>query len=328
MGRWLIDHPDQWDVLVVFGTIEGGEELFLAAEGLGKPCVVQLSETGPGTTLENPRTLQRIQRRLQAWARQKYWITTDGQSAANIHSLNPSAEVKIWNLGLPPAPDWTPAARLAQRTAARAALIETNDMLRSTRQTPLVIYNGPLDDGADSQWLWQLLQRVTGRRNDFRVWLCTDGPAGFRIYHAACESSVEDRILLPGYFCDIQDLALAADVMIMPQSERRNSFDWLQAIATGTPVLIAASSTTEQLLRESGREAWEFERVIVTKELDRWCERLLDLLQDLPEGMFQAGRLRDALLPQHAIAITLESYRQHLLSCLQASPPPTKPGVP
>jgi len=344
MSQWLTEHQDQWDLLVVVDTIDGGEELFNIAEQLKKPSVIQLVESGPQTTLEDQSIRPKNHKRLKTWMSQSNWITSDESSAWNIRSQNESANVKLWNIGIADLPDMT----ASQRQALRQSICDSHPVLAKSAQAPLIVYSGHYHHGADSQWLWQLVHQITGTRLEVHVWLAGDGPSLHRLYHASCDSAVEDRVLLPGYFPDLADLYSAADLILAPQLERRNSYQWLQAIAVRTPVLVAQSATTQHPPFESSPSADSSDpdssdpgpdnrphsavptisgmgnflpvgftdkdrsEIFLPKQITPWVNAIYSCLDDLPAAKQRIERYRQHLLTKLELGDTMNQYRQLL----------------
>lgn len=245
ISEWLASYADRWDVVVVVGNLEGGDEILATAQSLGRLSAIQLVETGPETVFENSEILQKYQRKLGRWFQHPMWITTNPNSAGAICSQNPDAAVAIWNLGLPARQSL--ALGTGQKAETRNALISSHPVLRGSRFLPLVVYDGPYDEPEAALWLWRLVKQLFADRSDFRLWLCGDGPGLSRLYHSIVSDGLEELVLLPGYFSCKEDLYAAADLILLPNLGRDESLSFLTAVGQHTPFLVGKQAPVQHV---------------------------------------------------------------------------------
>lgn len=243
IADWLQQHRDQWDLLVIVGNIEGGEELFSTAKRLKKPCVIHVMETGAATVWEDAEIQRRHHKRLQQWYRQPHWIVPDLPMKSRVQRQHSTTEVDIWNLGM----DYHESdGQLPNET--KLALTSAHPILRGSRFVPILVFDGSYDIPETTQWLWQLVRNVFRNRADLRIWLCGDGPGLMNLYHAVNADGLEDLVLFPGYFSSKEDLYRAADLVLLPECGRHTSYDLMTAASVGTPVLHAGQPPIQQVV--------------------------------------------------------------------------------
>lgn len=329
VAQWLERNADQWDLLVVCELVDGGHYLFQVADQLGRPCLLSFFESGtasplgelleaplPGTRAPVSAKTGSIPRR-GLWLARKHWTVPDIQVAAEVQKHCPLAQVVPWGLGIP---EW-PILSDHERRGIRAAICHSRaDFERFCRQ-PLIVYHGHCMPGRDSQWLWQLLAGLCERRSEVCAWVTGDGAAIHGLWRQANEAGLEDRIIFPGIFNDLSDLFSAADLIVLPQLERRHDYDWLAAVATGTPCLVAQSPGTDGVIHrlKPSPEADPLWTTVQSRDLQLWWRQAFNVLDHPEVARTQATRQRAALLLHDHQIDTFVQYEQVLIQVREDS---------
>ncbi len=320
ISTWLLENREQWDMLVICDTVEGGESLFQVADRLERPCSLCFFESGPNSRgeqlLAGPYGSQGKSQadfpRIESWRQHRHWIVGDEEMAKKIVRFHAAAQVDIWSIGLPELEPPTSS----QRAAVRAAVFNAVGGTRLTSPYPLVVYFGHALDGHDLRWLWFLLSRLAESRAELNIWVVGDGPGRPAMIRRAYESGLEDRVLFPGYFSDTYDLCAAADLLLYPQTQRWLTYDWLCGIALETPTLAVENSATrewakrtEQALKRT--KLWEN---LLPQELDLWSHKITDMLQHQGKARLLAKMQRAAILECESQTASVLRFEQLLLT--------------
>lgn len=109
-----------------------------------------------------------------------------------------------------------------------------------------------------------------------------------------------------------QQAIVSADLVLVPCREEHVALTGLDAIAAGTPVLIGETSALGRFLLGSGQvDPAVAEHAVVERELgepvapiERWTERVAEILADPEAARQRAARLREALMQALATATT------------------------
>ncbi|NLX54473.1 MAG: glycosyltransferase family 4 protein [Planctomycetaceae bacterium] len=138
----------------------------------------------------------------------------------------------------------------ALKTAARRTLAAVNEDLRVPAQQPVALCIGQLHpriawDLVIDAWAW------VAREWPFaRLWLVGDGPQRETLYRRIRDADLVGRVLMPGTFDSTDELLLAADLLVVPACEQKESLAVLEAMAAGLPVLVSAESGHADLVTD------------------------------------------------------------------------------
>ena len=329
IAQWLDKNAEQWDLLVVCELMDGGHYLFQVADQMGKPSLLSFFESGPSSpvgklldaaqagTREDRSAVKGSVPRRSAWLTRKCWTVPDLLGNQNMEPSHLPARTVLWGAGIPE----TPVPTDSERRQIRAAICQSRASFERYCDAPLVVYQGHCLTGQDSQWLWRFLAGLCERRADVCAWVAGDGPAIHGLWRLANEAGLEDRLIFPGIFNDLSDLYAAADLVVLPQLERRHDHDWLSALAIGTPSLTVRSSGIEGLLQIVGERAqspslWT---TVLPREIELWWEHAFQVLDQPAFARSQAEQQRALLLQSHRETDTLQQYEQLLIQIREGS---------
>lgn len=329
VARWLERNSECWDLLVVCELLDGGHYLFQVSDQLGRPSLLSFFESGnisplgqvldPQSTSswdEGAQTGGNVRRKSQ-WLARKHWTVPDDEAAQGVLQRHSEAHVVPWGLGIPESPLLTDA----ERRQLRAAICQSRASFDRYCGQPLIVYHGHCVPGQDCQWLWQMLSGLCERRPGVCAWVTGDGAAIHGLWRQANESGLEDRIIFPGFFNDLSDLFSAADLIVLPQLARRHDYDWLTAIATGTPCLVAKSPGTDHLLGlvNHGPDARPLWDPVLPRDVERWWEKAFQILDHPQSSQLQALQQRSEWLLHYHQRDTLQQYEQLLVQLQEES---------
>jgi glycosyltransferase involved in cell wall biosynthesis len=149
------------------------------------------------------------------------------------------------------APEATQGGRAAaptnRRAAARESLAEGQHALRLGHPGKAVAYLGSLYDPHRIAEFVRVVARQVDEYPSLRFWIVGDGPHGAAIRRAADRAGISDSIELLGEFDAWDDVAAAADVVVVPSTAEPFSYAALAAVHAGTPALVAKSDAYEAL---------------------------------------------------------------------------------
>ncbi len=323
VAQWLERNPDQWDLLVVCEVLDGGQYLFQVADQLGRPSMLSFFESGKlsplGQLLDTPAKEKRegtavrsgsVPRRSN-WLTRKYWTVPDTESVWGVRQRNAEATVAAWGLGIPNSNVRT----IEERRRLRTAICQSRAGFERYCVQPLIVYHGHCLPGPDSQWMWQMLAGLCERRPGVCAWVTGDGAAIHGLWRQTNESGLEDRIIFPGIFSDLSDLYSAADMIVRPQLERRQDFEWLAGVAVGTPSLVAQSPGTDRVMQlvNGGSNDQTLWNQVLPRHLEQWWEHAFQILDHPESARLQVLQQRTELLLRYNERDTLQRYEQLLL---------------
>jgi glycosyltransferase involved in cell wall biosynthesis len=255
--------------------------------------------------------------RNAAWLSRQHWIVPDEVAAADIRRLRPQAQVAAWGLGLPD----TSLMNAKDRQQVRAAICRSRADFDRYCGQPLIVYHGHLQPGRDSQWLWQLLAGLCENRPGISAWVTGDGGAVHGLWRQANEAGLEDRIIFPGVFSDLNDLYSMADLVVLPQQERLDNYNWLMAVAAGTPCLVARSPGTDRvtkLIDATETQHWLWTHVLPT-DLVTWWEQARQVLDSREQAQALVREQRRAILRHYHQDDTLQQFERLLIRLQEES---------
>lgn len=173
---------------------------------------------------------------------------------------------------VPPSPN--------RRAAARESLAEGQHALRLGHPGKAVAYLGSLYDPHRVAEFVRVVARQVDDYPSLRFWIVGDGPHAASIRRAADRAGISDTIELLGEFDAWDDVAAAADVVVVPSPAEPFSYASLAAVYAGTPALVAKGDAYDAL----GEGAIQID----TLEEAAWSEALSRLLAErrvVPPGI-------------------------------------------
>lgn len=136
---------------------------------------------------------------------------------------------------------------IGRRGLARESLAEGQHALRLGHPGKAVAYLGSLYDPHRIAEFVRVVARQIDEHPSLRFWVVGDGPHGASIRRAADRAGVSDSIELLGEFDAWDDVAAAADVVVVPSPAEPFSYAALTAVHSGTPALVAKSDAYDAL---------------------------------------------------------------------------------
>jgi glycosyltransferase involved in cell wall biosynthesis len=136
------------------------------------------------------------------------------------------------------------------RAASRQALAAVNEDLRVPANQPVALCIGRMDPVNAWETVIRAWKQVAEQWPYARLWLVGDGPHRDALYRRIRDTDLVGRVLMPGEFDSTDDLMLAADLLVVPTRERRESISVLEAMGAGLPVLVSAESGHQHLVRD------------------------------------------------------------------------------
>jgi len=336
IANWLDEHRERWDIAVLCDVMEGAELIFRVADTAERPVLLSIFDSGPASSgalllsrlRESPPAVSSgnvCRRAAQAWGNQRHWLVVDQELTPQILSLQPRAEITEWQLGAARDPMYQPVAEPADRRVLRSTLGQACHDVPGLQDRPWLICPSHGLAGSDSHWLWEFLQRLCERRPDVVAWVVGDGPANASLWRRAHEADLERRILFPGCFGDLEDLFLAADLIVMGQTQWRHPSDEVLAIVAGTPCLLAQAAGDrpwgETLQREQPEQAFGW-RNLLAHSMDTWQSAVDSILDHPEDARAWAWQQRQALLDCLPQSRSLDKFVAVLRQLTEAACPP------
>lgn len=238
LSRYLVDF--QPDGILAFGS---DDRTWLAAKAFSDqiPFAVRMDRHSIGL---NGSRLSNVTRQTQVLEMASSLLADCQQTAEELERRSPDSASKIRIV-----PDLIEAAEPNQRTpakqnAARNALSDAHPVLSIETDQPLVVCAAPLDQDGGVLDLVRAWPAVLRRLPRARLWILGDGPAGETIWEEINELDLVYSVIMPGFFDDLSEVLLAADLYVHPL--RRSGHDSRLAEALLSGICCMASPASEQ----------------------------------------------------------------------------------
>ncbi len=136
----------------------------------------------------------------------------------------------------------------ANRLGIRAALSFAHPVLKIEPDQPLAVSCVRMSVGCGLSELVQSWPQVLARFPAARLWLMGDGPQAGAIWQQIIRLDLAHSVIMPGFFDELEDLLIAADMYVHPCQEIQSGEGLLRAMAVGTPVIATADDWTASFL--------------------------------------------------------------------------------
>lgn len=134
------------------------------------------------------------------------------------------------------------------RLNIRAALSFAHPVLKIEPDQPLAVSCVRMNPGCGLSELVQAWPQVLARFPGARLWLMGDGPQAASIWQQIIRLDLVHSVMMPGFFDELDDLLIAADLYVHPCQDIQSGEGLLRAMAVGTPVIATADDWTESFL--------------------------------------------------------------------------------
>jgi glycosyltransferase involved in cell wall biosynthesis len=238
LSRHLVDF--QPDGILAFGY---DEQTWLAAKAFSDrvPFVVRMDSC---LIDPEPSRSSNMARQTQVLDVATSLLVDCQKTAEELKRLNPDCGSKIQIV-----PDLTHAAQPEQRTparknAARNALSDAHPVLSIETDQPLVVCAAPLGSDVGVLDLVRAWPAVLERHPRARLWIIGDGYSAKTIWEEINELGLVYSVIMPGFFDDLSEVLLTADVYVHPLRHAGYDNRLIEALLSG--ICCVASPATEQ----------------------------------------------------------------------------------
>lgn len=311
LTTWLRQAGRAYDLLLVDSIREESMAAIEAARSLGCPTIVRCSHWGEQSdpmwwrTSRSARRCGAIGKMADAViapsAASQRLLLADGYVAQRVERINN---------GFPTGP----VRSLKTQRAARAALGAVNADLTARDDTKVVMCASRMTIDGGVQLLVKAASKLISQHRDLRLWFIGEGPARDRIYEHLRGEGIRASIAMPGSFCSMEELFVAADIFVQLDDD---GLEYLlpSAIGNEMPVVSVDNESTRAVISGGGEAAAAGEPDPCS--LVRWCSmatsqqlrgELLEMLDDLPGHRDKASQLRRISLRGRPQSETIQAY--------------------
>ena len=245
LSRYLVDF--QPDGILAFGY---DDQTWLAAKAFSDqiPFAVRMD----GRSLEPDRSRSSNTTRQTQVLEMATSLLADCQKTADeLERQSPSCCDKIQIV-----PELINSAQPDQRTpakqnAARNALSDAHPVLSIETDQPLAVCAAPLDDDGGVLDLVRAWRPVLERHPKARLWIVGDGPGGEMIWDEINRLGLVYSVIMPGFFDDLSEVLLAADVYVHPLRHAGYDSRLVEALLSGICSLASPASQEEGLIKHN-----------------------------------------------------------------------------
>ena len=131
---------------------------------------------------------------------------------------------------------------------SRAVLNETHPILSLDPDQPLVLCGRRMTKDAGMMDLIESWPRVQQSHPDAKLWIVGDGPVASQVWQRIVKLNLVHSIILPGYFDNMDDLFLSADVVVHPAREPGACEFLPRALAFAVPPIVTKTEWTDSLI--------------------------------------------------------------------------------
>lgn len=136
----------------------------------------------------------------------------------------------------------------AKQHNARATLNETHPILNLIGDQPLVVCGMRMHDDPGMIDLIDSWPGVLRQYPDAKLWIIGDGPSGPRVWQQISKLKLVHSVIMPGYFDSLDEIFLAADLVVHP-GQTGSACEFLpQAMATALPAVVTKNSWSETFI--------------------------------------------------------------------------------
>ena len=126
-----------------------------------------------------------------------------------------------------------------QRNIVRRALGDAHPMLVVPDGQPLVACFSPLLGDRGMIQLVQAWEWVAGHLPGARLWLVGDGPRSREVWDAIVNRQLTDSVIMPGEFDLLEDIAVAADLIVHNLESKLFCRQFLRAFVNGSAAIVS-----------------------------------------------------------------------------------------
>lgn len=237
LKRWLIHHRMNLDVVLVsmlkhdafaVVTSRGKHRLpvVLRAEGAGETGDIRWQETG-----RFGRWIRRATLEAQAFIAPSRTILEEMMQAG----YDPQRATQIDN-GVAVSTADLPAQA---RQQARRSLGDWNASLQADDDHPVVVFTGRLHEAKGLRELLEAWKIVRQSQPRARLWLIGEGDLAPELARRSAELGLDNSVVMPGVFDDVDELLTAADLFVLPSHQEGLSLSLLEAMSHSLPCIVS-----------------------------------------------------------------------------------------
>lgn len=302
LSRWLRAHRQEYDAVVVSQLKHDAYAAIGALAGTDKPVILRAPRGGENGDCQWQRK-SRFGDRIAARCRQAAAIAVPNPAIGGelIDALYPTELIHVIEDGIEVAAGWSPGSR----DLARASLAEAHCLFEVQAGTPLVVYAGLLHEVGGVFDLVDAWPTIMRRWPSARIWMLGDGPDAQKLWERIKRHELENNVILPGSFDEMDDVLRAADLYVAPNRDEDNSLALLEAMAIGVPV-IASNTPGHRHVIEHRKNGW----LVPPGEVNELADAIVRVLEDNPSGRRMAENAREIVNNQFVLAHTARQYAE------------------
>lgn len=164
------------------------------------------------------------------------------------------------------------------RRTSRAALAQIHADFFCDAETPIALFVGRLRPHAGLARLVRAWEQVIRQRRTAKLWLIGDGPYREELYRVISDLELRHCVRMPGTFESLDELFLAADLLVYPAATTCLPRICLAAVANGLPVLIPGSPELQGELHRQPVPTSQM-TLVQGNDVDAWADALLERLK-------------------------------------------------
>ena len=235
LAKWLRQHAAEFDVAL---TARLRCDAYATCRALRRTRIPVVLRAEPDDLAWQESSL--LGARCRARCRQAAAIVTpDAELLPALARAGYDAQ-RLWQIpdGLRPGPLHTGGRRFD----ARQALASANADLTAAIDALIVVCFSPLEQHRNLAGLIRAFRPVVLRWPTARLWLIGDGPFRDFLYQLISDLDLRHAVRMPGTFDDVEEILLAANLVVQPEISPGVDRCLLEAVAAGLPVLAADSA--------------------------------------------------------------------------------------
>ena len=137
----------------------------------------------------------------------------------------------------------------ANQHNARATLNETHPILNLIGDQPLVVCGMRMQDDPGMLDLINSWPSVQEHYPEAKLWIIGDGPDGPRVWQRISKLKLVHSVIMPGYFDTLEDIFLAADLVVHPGHSDAACEFLPEAMATGLTPVVTKNKWTDTFIK-------------------------------------------------------------------------------
>ena len=247
LTQWLRSHCRSFDVILVDSIREEAVAAIEATRGTACRTILRL---GSQDALDDSQWWQRSRgaRRCAAIGRMADRVIVKNADQARTLLTHQFDAARLARIEVGVGTGHTQTAQ-AKGESRRALALVNSDLLTDEDTVVLLCHSRMIPNGGIESLVDSARLLIT-KYSNMRIWFIGDGPSRDKIYSSLRGDGIRAHIAMPGSFCSMDDLMMAADLYVQAGTDGTDYF-LPSAVAAGLPIVAREASENHSFFTET-----------------------------------------------------------------------------